>query len=64
MHVLVQKLWKSWSTEYLSHFEMFGKSNTPTLNIQVAIGDVVCVRDEHLAPTKLHLTQVVDIHPR
>ena len=42
---------------------MFGKSTTPTLNIQFVIGDVVFVRDEHLTPTKLHLTQVVDIHP-
>ena len=30
-------------------------------NIQV--GDVVCVRDEHLAPTKWPLARVVDVYP-
>ena len=58
---LVQHFWKRWSTEYLSQLQRFGKWTTPTRNIQV--GDVVCIRDEHLAPTKWPLARVVDVHP-
>ena len=53
--------WKWWSTEDLSQLQRFGKWTMPTPNIQV--GDVVCIRNEHLAPTKCPLAHVVDVHP-
>ena len=29
----------------------------------IRVGDVVCMRDEHLAPTRWPLAHVVDVHP-
>ena len=58
---LVQHFWKRWSAEYLTQLQRFGKWTTPARNVQV--GDVVCVRDEHLAPTKWPLARVVGVYP-
>ena len=58
---LVQHFWKRWSTEYLSQMQRFGKWTTPARNLKV--GDVVCMRDEHLAPTKWPLARIVEVYP-
>ena len=53
--------WKRWSLEYLCHLQRFGKWNVPTRNFKV--GDVVCIREELLFPTRLPLTRVIQTHP-
>ena len=52
--------WTRWSKEYLKTLLKISKWHTPTRNIEV--GDIVCLRDEPLAPTKWPLARVIEIH--
>ena len=58
---LVRHLWTRWSKEYLETLWKFHKWHTPSRDLQ--IGDIVCLRDEPLAPTKWPLARVVKTHP-
>ena len=58
---LVRHLWLRWSKEYIETLWKVYKWHTPSRNLQV--GDVVCLREEPLAPTKWPLVRVAEIHP-
>ena len=58
---IVRHFWKRWSLEYLCHLQKFSKWNVPTRNFKV--GDIVCVREESLFPTKWPLARIVQTHP-
>ena len=59
--VLTRHFWQRWSSEYLNTLYKFSKWRTPTRNLKV--GDVVCVRDEPMAPTKWPLARITKVHP-
>ena len=58
---LVRHLWIRWSKEYMETLWKVSKWRTPTINVQV--GDVICLKDEPMAPTKWPLASIVEIHP-
>ena len=58
---VVRHFWKRWSLEYLCHLQRFSKWNVATRDFKV--GDIVCVREESLFPTKWPLARVVQTHP-
>ena len=58
---LVRHLWTRWSKEYLETLWKFHKWHTPSRDLQT--GDIVCLRDEPLAPTKWPLARVAKTHP-
>ena len=58
---LTRHFWERWSTEYLSSLRKFTKWHFPTRNLQV--GDLVCLCEDNLVPTKWPLGRVVDTHP-
>ena len=58
---LVRRFWQRWSSEYLSHLNKFTKWNSPSRNFEV--GDLVCLREDGLVPTKWPLARVVAVHP-
>ena len=58
---IVRHFWKRWSSEYLCHLQKFAKWNLPTRNLKV--GDIVCVRDESLFPTRWPLARIKQTHP-
>ena len=57
---LVRHLWARWSREYVDTLSKFHKWHTPSKDLQV--GDIVCLRDEPLAPTRWPLARVVEVH--
>ena len=59
---LVKDFWQCWSSEYLlCQLKKFTKWTMPTPNVKV--GAVVCVRNQHLAPTRWLLACVIQVHP-
>ena len=59
--LLVRQFWQRWSDEYFTILRKFTKWNRPDRNMQ--IGDLVCLRDEGLFPTKWPLARVIAVHP-
>ena len=58
---LVRHFWQRWSSEYLGQLQRFSKWNTPSRNVQV--GDIVCLREVQLFPTKWPLARIKEVHP-
>ena len=58
---LVRHLWARWSSEYLRSLWKISKWHKPSENLQE--GDIVCLREEPLAPTKWPLARIVQVHP-
>ena len=58
---VVRHLWQRWSSEYLQCFQKLTKWKYPSRNLQE--GDLVCVREDNLVPTKWPLARVKSIHP-
>ena len=53
--------WKRWSTEYDTHVGKFTKWHHPTRNI--AVDDMVVLRNCSLLPTRWPLARVIQVHP-
>ena len=58
---LTRHFWHRWSSEYLNNLLKFTKWHTPTRDLKS--GDIVCVRNEPMAPTKWPLARIVQTHP-
>ena len=58
---LVRHIWSRWSREYLNHIDRFSKWHTG--NEDYKIGDIMCLREEPIAPTKWPLARIINIHP-
>ena len=58
---LIRHVWTRWSKEYVETLWKISKWHTPSKNLQV--GDIVCLRDEPMAPTRWPLARVVELHP-
>ena len=58
---LVRHFWQRWSSEYLSQLLKFAKWRFPSRNFDV--GDIVCLHEDGLVPTKWPLARVVAVYP-
>ena len=58
---LTNHLWRRWSREYIETMWKISKWHTPSRNLRE--GDIVCLRDEPLAPTRWPLARVIKVHP-
>ena len=58
---LVRHLWARWSSENLQSLWKISKWHNVSKNLQE--GDIVCLRDEPLAPTRWPLARVIQVHP-
>ena len=58
---LTRHFWKRWSTEYVTHLGRFTKWRHPSRNL--AVGDIVILREDSILPTKWPLARVVSVHP-
>ena len=59
--VLVRHFWKRWSSEYLTTLQRIHKWRYPKHNI--AIGDIVVMKEDNLSPTTWPLAKVIQVHP-
>ena len=57
---LVRHFWERWSTEYLSSLQKFGKWHYRSKNL--AVGDVVVLREDGMVPTKWPIARVTRVH--
>ena len=53
--------WSSWSKEYLSRLQLRPKWNRSDHDI--AIGDLVLIKDDRLPPNQWKLGRITDLHP-
>ena len=58
---LVRQFWQRWSSEYLTSLNKIYKWQHPSRNL--AVGDVVVLREDGITPTKWPLGRVVEIYP-
>jgi len=58
---LLRQFWQRWSIEYINTLKCFNKWHHPTRNI--AIGDIVVLREDNLVPAKWPMARVVQTHP-
>jgi len=58
---LLQTFWKRWQMEYLPQLQIRGKWTSGSA--QIAIDDLVIVREDNLPPLKWHLARVIELHP-
>ena len=58
---LLSHFWKRWSREYVTQLNRFTKWNYPSRNI--AVGDLVILKDDSPLPTRWPLARVVGVHP-
>ena len=58
---IVHHFWKRWSKEYVTSLMKYTKDTNRSRNI--AIGDIVVLRDDVLFPTSWPLARVINIHP-
>lgn len=58
---LARQVWQRWSMEYVRHLMRFKKWHFPQRNYEV--GDLVCLQEDNLVPTKWPLARVVSVHP-
>ena len=59
--VLLLHFWKRWPTEYIAHLGRFTKWRYPQRNI--AVGDIVLIREDSPLPTKWPLARVTRVFP-
>ena len=57
---LVRHFWKRWSAEYLTSLQKFSKWHRPSKNL--AVGDVVVLREDGMVPTKWPIARIVGVH--
>lgn len=57
---LTRHFWSRWSKEYLITFQRLTKWKLPSRNM--AVGDVVVLREDGLVPSKWQLARVTEIH--
>ena len=57
---LVRHLWTRWSNEYLQTLWKVSKWHRPSMNLKE--GDIVCLREEPMAPTKWPLARIIQVH--
>lgn len=58
----VQRFWKLWSNDYLSQLQERGKWKT-THPTDLAVGSLVIVKDDNLAPTHWRMARITQLHP-
>ena len=58
---LLSHFWKRWSREYVTQLNRFTKWNHPSRDI--AVGDLVILKDDSPLPTRWPLARVVGVHP-
>lgn len=58
---LARQVWQRWSKEYVQHLVRFKKWRSPQRNLKV--GDLVCLHEDNLVPTRWPLARVVSVHP-
>ncbi|XP_027839404.2 uncharacterized protein LOC114121329 [Aphis gossypii] len=58
---LLQTFWKRWQMEYLPQLQIRGKWTSGCA--QIAIDDLVIVKEDNLPPLKWHLARVIELHP-
>ena len=58
---LVRHFWQRWHREYLSTLQKLQKWHVPTRNM--AVGDIVLVREDGLVPCQWPLARIVNCHP-
>ena len=58
---LVNHFWRRWSVDYVVQLRKYTKWKLPSRNLKV--GDLVCLQDEGLVPTKWPLARVTAVHP-
>ena len=58
---MFQHFWRRWSAEYLSSLQQRFKWSSKRSNL--AIGDLVIIKDENLPPMKWDLGRVIAVHP-
>lgn len=58
---MMQRFWKLWSNDYLTQLQARSKWQKPTKNM--AIGDIVLVKENNLPPGKWAMGRVIDVHP-
>jgi len=57
---LLQTFWKRWHMEYLPQLQVRGKWTSGSSNL--AIDDLVIVKEDNLPPFKWHLARVMELH--
>ena len=58
---LVRHFWQRWSSEYLAALNRYNKWQYPSRN--VALGDIVVLREDGTIPTNWPLARVIQTHP-
>ena len=58
---LIRHFWQRWSSEYIVHLQKFAKWHRPQRNL--AVGDVVVLREDNMVPTKWPIARVMKAHP-
>ena len=58
---LIRHFWQRWSREYLISLRRFTKWHHPTNNL--AVGDIVLLREDNMVPTKWPIARVTETHP-
>ena len=58
---LVHHFWRCWSVDYVVQLRKYTKWKLPSKNVKV--GDLICLQDEGLVPTKWPLAWVTAFHP-
>jgi len=58
---LMQSFWRRWQTEYLPQFQIQGKWTTNSK--ELAVDDIVIVKDENMPPAKWKLARIIETHP-
>jgi hypothetical protein len=56
-----QEFWKTWSTDYLCRLQQRPKWTSEQENI--AVGELVLIKNDQLPPTKWSLGRIINIHP-
>jgi len=57
----MQSFWTRWTSEYLPQLQVRGKWTTATKPL--AIGDVVIVKEDNMAPCKWKMARITCLHP-
>ncbi|XP_022181238.1 uncharacterized protein LOC111041324 [Myzus persicae] len=61
VQALMQSFWTRWTSECLPQLQVRGKRTTATKPL--AIGDVVIVREDNMAPCKWKMARITCLHP-
>lgn len=58
---MTQLFWRRWSAEYIT--QMYQRTKWKNHHTNMAIGDIVLVKNELLPPTRWPLGRITDVHP-